>query len=82
MTLSSLTRKELECLARLVGTSLGYLIQIKYGYRRPSPRLAKKIELAAAQELGLQISRFELLYPDEVREGEAPPDEPLQATTL
>lgn len=62
-----LTRKDLERLAPLAGTSVGYLLQIKYGNRRPSPKLAKTIELAAAQ-LGLQISRFDLLYPDEAKE--------------
>ena len=59
--LRQMKRAELEDLARSAGTSYGYLLQIKYGFRRPSPELAKAIERAS----GGRINRLELLYPEE-----------------
>ncbi|MEO0249133.1 MAG: helix-turn-helix transcriptional regulator [candidate division WOR-3 bacterium] len=62
-----MSRGDLEDIAKRTGTSLGYLLQIKYGNRRPSPELARAIE-EAARDCGFPISRLDLLYPKEFRE--------------
>ena len=61
MKLKDLNTEQLKTIADRAGTSLAYLQHIKYGYRKPGPNLARKIEAAT----GGRISRLELLYPDE-----------------
>lgn len=46
----------LEILARRVGTTRNYLVQIAFGHRQPSPRLAKLIEKFTEGE----VSRYDL----------------------
>lgn len=61
MKLQDLTRKELEPIADKAGTTVAYLLQIKYGKRKPSRKLAAKIEEAS----GGIIDKVDLLYPDQ-----------------
>jgi hypothetical protein len=61
MDLSDLTTKQLDSLAKRAKTTLGYIQQIRYGNRRPSPELARDIEVAA-QDMGIHLTRAELLY--------------------
>ena len=64
MTLKDLNTEQLKTIAGRIGTSLGYMQQLKYGNRRPSPELAKEIELVCS-DMGLALSRLELLYPED-----------------
>jgi|Deesub1362B_J571_1020462.scaffolds.fasta_scaffold15858_2 transcriptional regulator with XRE-family HTH domain len=57
-----ISTEKLQEIAKRAGTTLGYLQQIKYGNRVPSRVLARKIEIAA-RDMGIEISRMELLYP-------------------
>ena len=61
MLLRNIPNNELEEIAVRAETTVGYLIQLKYGYQKPSSALAKRIEEAT----GGRVSRFDLLYPDE-----------------
>lgn len=61
MTLSDLTTEQMAELARRADTTLGYVQQIRYGNRRPSPELARDLGRAAA-ELGIPLHWAELLY--------------------
>ena len=54
---NSINRK---CFAVTVGVSSGQIDQLCFG-RKPSPKLARRIELAT----GGAVSRMEQLYPDE-----------------
>lgn len=51
-------------LADLCGISKSYMSDVLHGRHRATPELAKKIEESATQ-LGLQISRFDVMYPNE-----------------
>lgn len=59
MQLKDFNRKQLERIAEKANTTVEYLLQIKYGKRRPSPDLALKIEEATNGA----IDRMQLLYP-------------------
>ena len=62
MTLKDISNKELAILAQKVGTTYGYLIQLKYGKgRKPSAEMARRLEEASKG----RVSRWDLLYPDE-----------------
>lgn len=63
MRISELNRKQLIPIAERAGTTVEYLLQIKYGKRKPSRKLALKIEEAS----GGRIKKMDLLFPDESR---------------
>ncbi len=56
-----LKSKDKSKFAKQIGTTKNYLNLLIYGIRRPSPELAKKIEIATQGK----VSRWELLYPEE-----------------
>jgi len=60
MNLKDIPTKELDKIAAKAGTKTSYLIQIRNGHRKPSRKLAERIEEAT----GGLITRMELLYPD------------------
>ena len=62
-------------LARKLGLSAPFITQIIKGDRRPSPEIAQKIE----EKTGGQVTRMELLYPNEDFENEKDAD--AQAST-
>jgi len=55
-----LKSKNRDEFAKLVGTTKNYINLLTCGSRRPSPKLALKIEQATNSE----VTRMELLYPD------------------
>ena len=62
MPLKDISNKELATLAEQIGTTYGYLIQLKYGkHRKPSAEMARRLEEATKG----RVSRWDLLYPDE-----------------
>jgi hypothetical protein len=69
MRIQDLSKKELEPIAEKAGTTVEYLLQIKYRQRRPSPELASKIEEAS----DFQISKIDLLFPVKEQTGASAP---------
>jgi len=61
MKLREIPNRDLRGIAKKAGTTYGYLIQIKYGMRKPSSALAAQIEKA----FGGLVTREELLWPNE-----------------
>jgi DNA-binding transcriptional regulator YdaS (Cro superfamily) len=61
MSLKDLPNKELKEIAARIGTSYGYLAQLKYAGKKPSAQMARRIEEATQG----RVTRLELLYPEE-----------------
>ncbi len=61
MLIRDIPNNELNEIAVKAGTKVGYLMQIKYGYQKPSSDLARRIEEATEG----RIRRWDLLYPGE-----------------
>lgn len=55
-------------LADLFGVDQSYITYLLQGKRKPSPSLAERIE----QATGGEVTRFELLYPDQTQSGGDP----------
>ena len=56
------TPEEWEALAKLANTSVGYLNQIAYGNRNPSPTKATEIELATRKFNKPFVSKESLVF--------------------
>jgi DNA-binding transcriptional regulator YdaS (Cro superfamily) len=60
MKLNELTKTELEEIAEKAGTSVGYLVQIKNGHRKASPKLVTKIQEATNGKVSREDLRPDL----------------------